>query len=328
MIVIGCPYTGMAGVRTALEDMGLGDEVVGADEVRCLTPDALCIQGQPEPAPIDEVRASFLRYPYDIIPPHSSSFALREQTEAYKSLALPLDPVALNPLAVTWMLRNRAFSLREADRAGAAVPTHEVLWAGGSSSLLENGAHGGRVLTIKAAGNCFVGESLAGEENLPCDLFRLEEDDGDEAWILPASRIEPERLPAYLRDVGAAFVQALVTGSEEYRLYLVGGEIFILRRRHEGRITQIAAFENVAIDRSADRFEPASIEAVAPEIHRAMGRMSQAHGLGYLCADVIVDMDGGSWMIDVNPYGSLPPLSEHAAPTLALAKLLARRAQS
>lgn len=330
MIIIGCPYTNMSGLHRALRDVDAKAVVVSGDQLQALGGEYMLVTGFPNPVPLGVIRVSFLRYPYDIIPPHSRTFTLREQTEAYKSLAIALDDVAVNPLSATWLLRNRSFSLREVKRRGAPVPEYRILWARAPQSSTRAVASDLTLsgnLVLKATGNCFVDETLEYDNDIPLSWLRREEDDGEVAWIMPATRVAPRQLQEYLRAARVAFVQEFVEARDEFRIYCIGGSLLTFQRVRPEVDLRSSDRADVYVDRSIDALEPVEMPAaISDTVAGALRRLGADYHLGFLCADVIVDPNGISWVIDVNPYGSLPSFDEHPAPTRALAQLILDRA--
>lgn len=251
---------------------------------------------------LSEFKASYIRYPYDLIPPHSSSFSLRENMEYFKTIALLFDKISINNLCTTWKLRNRVFSLGLANKYGILTPKSVV-----TKKNILDGKN-----AVKALGNCFVSEHTDQVDDAFVSFLSVEEDDGDKAVIMPASVMNEDEIVNYLASVGVAFVQDIIYGSEEFRAYIIGNNSFVFKREQE----QINTF-----DKSAHNYGEEEITPYLDLIGKFIRLMSD-HNLGFLCFDFIRNKKDEDIVIDINPYGSMPLYEKYPKPSLQLAKML------
>lgn len=298
-IVVGCPYTDLRPIHEHIQHVAPSVRVVNARDVTRVGFCKIHVLG--EALAISEIGASFVRYPYDLIPPHSESFVLRERTEYYKSLALVVDHVALNPVATTWMLRNRIFSLLQAARAGARVPRSEAISA--PAPDIHELPEAGREVAVKAIGNCFVTDKAIALGDDQHTFVERAEDDGDTAYIFPASRVDATQVRVLAEVFGCAFVQMPVNVSVEFRGYLVGKSFFLFERSPCDEF-----------DKSAASYEETAYQ-LTETTAEALLQVAQENTMSYLCFDVVLDHAGREWLLDLNPYGSLPPYDAHPGPT-------------
>ena len=256
----------------------------------------------------EEVFNSFVRYPYDLIPPHNETFRLRERTEFLKSVCLMLSDRSVNPITKCWSLRNRPLSLAAAQSCGLRVPDWVAISVSDPAEVRSSREDAS---VVKALGNCFFSE-VAGEDFSEWQHFlTLEmESDGDQAFILPATLQDSKNVQKYLALAGAGFVQAPATGTIEVRAYVIGGAVFTFMR------DEVPAF-----DKSSAPYQRAA-NILQPEIEHGLVSFRERMGLGYLCMDIRLAPNQEAWVIDVNPYGSLPVYQVWPEPTLALAQLL------
>lgn len=305
-IIIGCPYTSMACVSKAIRELvGDGLNVVNTSDVVGVNGDIIFIGNGANPYLVSDFKSSFIRYPYDLIPPHAGSYLLREDIEFYKSLALLFDSVAINALGSTWMLRNRAYSLGKARLYGAKVAQHHILKSGFPVELL-----GHEKMAVKALGNCFVCENPSDIDESLCKYLTFEEDDGDFAAIFPASLLDKKQVVDYMNEVGAIFIQEPVYSKDELRVYSVGNKIFCYKRALSQKF-----------DRSSDKYESTEF-ILSDSTISAIASLKRDFKLGFICFDLIIDSSMGEIVIDINPYGSIPRYEEFPEVATAIAELL------
>ena len=247
---------------------------------------------------------SFLRYPYDLIPPHSKSYKLREEIEFYKSLALLFDDISLNRLSSTWMLRNRLYSLSKANNEGVRIAEY-VLTRSNNVDLAW-----GDSLAVKAIGNCFVSEETHSLSEPEKFFFCVEEDDGDSAVIFPASKLDRDKLNNYINSFGHAFIQRAIHAKSEYRGYLIGKDFFIYKREDMNHF-----------DKSAAKYIKTN-HCLSKRNSDGIQRLALNHEILFLCFDFVIDSYNDEYVIDINPYGSMPKFNQFPEPSLSLASLL------
>lgn len=229
------------------------------------------------------VGATFLRYPYDLLPEFSGSFQSREALEAYKSFCLLFRDKAVNPIEATWLLRNRLFSLTQLRSYEISVPEFRIFKTGSS----DFGAH---FDFVKAIGNCFVSEQA---EKKP--WLVIARDGSDIATIMPGQKMNEDLKKRFIDWSGSLFSQKFVHAHTELRVYYVFGEIFALVR------------DDLEVDdRSAAGYKSVVSSSVLGREVEKVRSFCAGHGLGFCCFDCLIDPGGKIWFIDVNPYGSLP----------------------
>ncbi len=283
--------------------------VIDATDVHALSSTALLtVNGVIE---LKDVHSALIRYPYDLIPPHTGSFAKRESTEYLKSLALVLRNVSLNPIDRAWAMRNRLYSLDCAQKYGVPVPSGScILRHCAGSSLLPDGQK-----ICKAIGNCF---HSWGTDEIPAmcqELFKLAEDDGENAVIMPA-QILPSSLHAAIECCASLFAQSYIHAIREHRLYIIGESIFMYARE-----------PCCDVDKSAASYIRTDFRCPQKTV-RQLKIFQSASDLMYCCYDLMEEESGDCTVIDINPFGSLPSFEEISEPTEALAELVASHACS
>ncbi len=292
----------MKNLEQALTEIGLSkNNIINVSEVTKIDGSSLWVGRRR--VLLSEFKKSFIRYPYDLIPPFTATYRNREAAEYFKTVALLLDHVSVNPLASTWMLRNRAFSLKEAASSGADVA--EFVLQTSNSIEIRPGP-----VVLKSIGNCFVTENESDVTKSARDFLVSCEDDGDLAVIFPASLVNFRNVSKYLKCFGYAFLQKSVNSDKEFRVYLVDDDCFTYIR------DDVPEF-----DKSAARYFETDYD-LSCRLLQALHSLRVKYGLGYMCFDVILDRCGKECVIDVNPYGSMPCFDDFPEVSIALAKVL------
>jgi len=209
-----------------------------------------------------------------------------------------LEASSVNPVGSTWKLRNRVFSLHLAERHGISIANFALLSdkfrniQPGMSNLSGSGPSSS--VAVKATGNCFVS---TGEKDLTPELIsfcQLAEDDGDTAYIFPASQLDASDLRQYIKEVGVAFAQEVIEVETEYRAYAVGTDFFLYERS-----------EAAVFDRSSAPYQKTGEKLRGP-LRESVLNLMQNEEIGYLCFD-LVEKNSKKFIIDINPHGSFPP---------------------
>lgn len=305
-IIVGCPYTGMENLERAFVDIKYNELlIVNTAQVDCIASDGVWVGDDFHHT--TEFSASFIRYPYDLIPPHSQTYQLREEIEYYKSLALLFDSVALNRLSSTWRLRNRSYSLSQARAHGVNVADFRLIRRG------SNAHWPNETVAVKAIGNCFVSIGIEDLNQGQREYLSIEEDDGDIAAVFPASEMSADVAKDYLQKFGHAFLQDVINSVAEYRCYVIGERLFTFKR------CEVDGF-----DKSFAAYEPSDYK-LQDSVRQGLLYLCYAHGLKYLCFDMVVDVAGVETVIDINPYGSMPDYQMFPEVSICLANELAER---
>jgi len=302
-ILIGCPYTGLINIKKAIKESSKNKEfrVITTDQITRFSHKGLYLSD--EFLAVEDIHSSFIRYPYDLIPPHNHTFILREEIEYYKSIALLFDSVGINSLKDTWVLRNRLYSLSQIELFGANVPE---FWLSNTpdTDFIEND------WMIKAIGNCYVAKSKWRLSRARSKFVTMAEDGGDFAAILPASKLGPKEIAKYASLFSSFFTQRAVPNKQEYRCYYVSGKHFIYKKSDNPKFDKsVVGYEST--DRTLDKKTSIAIE-----------KLAEKHRLNYLCLDVIIDFEDKSYVIDINPYGQFPSYEYFPQPSRAAAELL------
>ena len=307
-ILTGCPYHSLSPLNKYIKEFaGASLQLISVEDILSVHVDYITVKNIERVVRYTDIRCSFLRYPYDLIPPHAGSFELRENIEFLKTIALMLDSVAVNKLPSTWMLRNRGFSLREAKNYGVKIADFTLTKELRLPLKREDFA-------VKAVGNCFVSETIRADLK-GSKFFSIEEDDGDVATILPASLMNHEEVSEYLNLTKTAFLQVPIKGAREYRGYIVGSEVFLYERNsYSGFDKSFADYQT-----TESKFPPS--------LKKSLMRLMIAYELSYLCIDVIIDSIGQEWLIDLNPFGSFPNIQKLPEVTKCMADLIVSRSK-
>ncbi|MCG8050176.1 MAG: hypothetical protein JAZ15_03160 [Candidatus Thiodiazotropha endolucinida] len=303
--IIGCPYTGLKNITRAINDLCINDlRILHTDNVERANNKGILCKGVFYN--YEDISSSFIRYPYDLIPPHSKDYLIREETEFYKSLALLFDNVAINKLTSTWALRNRAYSLHNIGRLGGLTPIFNLVRSNGSNyDYIEN------VSAVKAIGNCYVADAIDGLSKDQRAFVNIEEEsDGECAAIFPASKFTKKEAISYINSFRSAFIQTEVQFNVELRCYLIDNEFFIYERETIDRF-----------DKSFAGYLLSDYE-LSLTTKNSISKIAEEYRLGYLCFDLILDLNGKENIIDFNPYGSFPPYEEYPEPSRKLAQLI------
>jgi len=303
-IIVGCPFTQMNGLTKSLHNYGADDIVVNAEVISGIDYENI-IMSDGEFIPIELCSSAFLRYPYDLMPPFTESYLKREETEFFKSLCLLFDDKNFNPVANTWRLRNRLFSLSELKKEGCPVPASLV----GENSEFIYGSLKQKELAVKSLGNCYV-DNVASTEYSQEYFVSEEEDNGDKAIIFPTSKLNLYHANQYKEVAGLVYGQEIVDNSKEYRCYLIDEELYHYTREVSS-----------SFDKSGCAYLPPSGN-VDKDIINGVRNLMRKYSMRYLCFDVIEMPDETQMLIDLNPYGALPAYDRYSEPTDSIARKL------
>lgn len=309
LYLVGCPWTGLPRLREELVGLVPDARILSVVEIEAVTPRSLSTNSGRQ-WNIDDVNACFLRYPYDLIPPFTATYAAREAIEWFKTLCLLLSDYNVNDASRAWALRNRLFSLRALHQHGVAIPDSVM------TSLPRESCSAGPKdrdrLVAKSIGNCFVADT---DDQYPSDLFVVEEDDGDHAVIFPTQRVTRQGLDLYIKHSDRVFLQRMIEGHAEYRCYCAGGRwSFYLRQ------------ESDQLDKSGCAYLTTEW-TIQRDLKSKILRMMQEYRQGYACLDIVDTMEGPV-VLDYNPYGTLPAYGEHPDTTRDLAMTICALGES
>lgn len=302
-IIIGCPYTNFVNLEKELKK----DKKINCINTKdIISIDLKKIYTKNKEYFFNDIDSVFIRYPYDLIPPHSGNYKLRENTEYLKSIALILSSKSINPIENTWKYRNRLLSLNIAYNLDINVPYFILSDNLGSSfKYFENK----NTPILKSIGNCYFSDENYILNNTEKKYFAKAEDSGDIAFIFPVQNISKNDLKKYIKIAGVYFLQEkIVNIKKEYRIYLIENEIFIFSRLD--KIDKIDKSEELYIE---DNFS----EKYNSEKNKLF-KLKDKLNLGFLCLDMIETKDN-IFLVDINPLGSLPPYENFPNVTIKLA---------
>ena len=311
VVIIGCPYGALKGLTLSLKGM-TGDEtkIISVEDIGSVSDKEITLETG-KIYRYDQVRSSHIRYPYDLIPPHTSTFVKREKTEFLKSIALLLSPVSVNDVGNAWRMRNRLFSLHRARAHGLRTPksllSRDFIDRKRLRERLDDSESG---VATKAIGNCYVASQDASVSKSLRSFVTLAEDDGESAYIFPASLLSESDVIEYLDAVNCTFVQEAIRPAVEYRCYLVAESVFVYEREKTDSFDQSAATYH------------ATDYSLGQNTREGIKELMIAMDFQYICFDVLVTNTGSEVVIDINPFGSLPPHDRFPVPTKRLASLL------
>lgn len=306
-VIIGCPYGGLKNLEEVLKERGRVC-VINTNEITGITSHYLYIHNQEKQVPFQNISAAFVRYPYDLIPPHTETYQLREKTEFLKTIGLVLNSVSINKLEQAYSLRNRLYSLGLAETEGLLTPDTLIIKRGFNS---EDSIFRSEIMT-KALGNCYYSEYQP-DQNKKYLSF---EQDGDEtAYIYPAHMIsDKEDAIIHTDKFGACLIQRFIRSDYEFRIYVIGGDIFYYQRG------PLKMSDKTNVDKSSCVYIKPEIKL--PEKDKIIN-LAKSLNMNYLNLDAVLSSDGKRLMVfDINPYGSLPKYSEHPEATIRLAELI------
>jgi hypothetical protein len=300
-IVIGCVYGGHKGLGKALLKHLKGGQVFSLEDLTGIDLKNVYFKGKRHS--IKSFTSSFIRYPYDLIPPHTHSYEQRERTELFKSAAAAFSGIAINSLEKGFIARIRTFSLGAAERCGLEVPRTMAISESVVSKQFKNG------LISKSLGNCFYAYELKKGSKLHKKFLAYEKDGNESAWIYAPHLIKDSKdLKSHLKTFGTILLQEIIKG-KEYRVYIVGNKIFSYRRG-----------VNPRLDKSFSELLDTPYSFTDKE-QKKLFQLVKTLCLPYLCLDIIVSKKK-LYVIDVNPFGSLPDYKKLPAATDALARML------
>ncbi|MFC1632802.1 hypothetical protein ACFL1U_01500 [Patescibacteria group bacterium] len=307
-IIIGCPYDRIIDLKSALKTIAKGSVIVDVNDVSAVDFDAIYVGSDFKPMRISDFNASFIRYPYDLIPPHTSNYSRREKTELLKTLALLFSDVSINKFSESLRARNRIYSLKVAASCGLNIPSSLIVSR--NIGNFKTDLFSDKVVT-KSLGNCYYAKRLNNEEELTKKQLFFTKDGNDSAYIYPAHAIKnAEELNAHIESFQVSFLQNCVKG-KEFRIYLIGEKIFFYSREKVDGIDKSAG-KKVPIDSPIDNKEKVKLFTLLKKLK-----------LQYLNIDAVIDSATKKFIvIDINPFGSLPDYDTDPEPTLELARLI------
>ncbi len=302
-VIISCPYGSLEGLEKSFKKNSKnGDLIFSEKDITALDDNFVYIGKQAEKHAIKSFTRVFIRYPYDLIEPHTGTYKRRENTEFLKTLGLVFSDIAINSIKNAHFVRNRIYSLNIAKKLGFKIPESTIL----KGNNLHLGSLNNRV--SKSLGNCFFAEKLPKTDKNLQKTLSFEEDDGDTAYIYSPHIINgTTNLQKHLNMFGTCFLQNKIIG-KEYRIFIVKNELFIYQRE-----------EIKSLDKSS-----AGLIRVRGDIFKKyeskFKKLCKVFKLEYLCLDVIFNKE--PIIIDINPFGSFPNYKLHPEVINSFAKLL------
>ncbi len=305
-IIIGCPYGGLKGLKKALsKKLGKEDYLADVKDISAIDFENVYIGKKFKKHPIKSFTSSFIRYPYDLISPHTGTYEKREYTEFFKTVALLFKDKSINEIDKNFNSRNRLYSLKIAESYGLKVP----------KSILVNKKkydleHFGKQIITKSVGNCFYALNLPGKPSpIKKRILSYEKDHDEKAYVYLPHKIKHQKdLNLHIDSFGTVMLQNCLLG-DEYRVYIIGNKIFSYKRG-----------ENPRLDKSFSSLLDVHYKFTKSEIQK-LKQLKRKLKLNFLCLDVII-IKKDAYVIDINPFGSLPEYHLHPEPTDELSKLI------
>lgn len=217
-IIISCPYNGLSKLEELIRsEIDSGDLLISERDIEAIDDEYVYLENN-ERHLIKSFTKSYIRYPYDLISPHSETYEKRENTEFLKTLAILFNHAAVNNFFKAHLSRNRIYSLNIAEECGFNVPKSLIC------KKYTNPRTIGKKIT-KSLGNCFYSEKLNNKKLK--DILSFEEDDGEQAYIYKPHLIEKELdFKKHIDNFHTIFLQNEIRG-DEFRAYLIGNKVRI-----------------------------------------------------------------------------------------------------
>ncbi|MFH1314940.1 MAG: hypothetical protein ABIH67_00925 [Candidatus Uhrbacteria bacterium] len=225
-IIISCPYNRVQDLYKSLDkNKSEGDLIISDKDVTAIDDNSIYIGDNAEKHSIKSFTASFIRYPYDLINPHTDTYQKREKTELLKTIALLFNEVGINDIQKAHFARNRLYSLSQARECGLKTPKSIIIKNGNIDFNLDN-----KQIT-KSLGNCYFSNQVPKKECALKDILSFEEDGNDKAYIYkPHLVTNSDDIQKHTDNFGTCFLQNMIEG-EEYRVFVVNGNIFAYKRK-------------------------------------------------------------------------------------------------
>jgi len=302
-IIIGCPYTGFKYLE---KELNLFSDINCLNVNNITGIDLKKIYTKNNQYFFNDIHSVFIRYPYDLIPPHSQTYKLRENTEYLKTIALILSDKSINPIQLTWKYRNRLLGLQLAHKIGLNILPSIITK---KYSNCKNFYTNKSIPISKAIGNCFVSYNI---KNLTSKHFIVAQDGSEFASIYPAQQMTINNLKKYLQTTNVIFLQKAATNIiKEFRIYLIGKKIFIFSRLNNSNKT----------DKSNELYIQDNFSIQYYSVKNKLFKLKKEMDLGYLCLDMI-ETKHNIFLIDINPLGSLPPYKQYPFVVKELARAI------
>ena len=305
-IIIGCLYGGHSGLKKALlKKLKKGDLLVDIKDISAIDFKNVYVEKHFQKHPIESFTSAFIRYPYDLIPPHTNTYNKREYTEFFKTAALLFIHKSINRIDANFNARNRLYSLKTAKLCGLNVPKSVVV-SKKRYNLKSVGTH----TITKSLGNCFYSYDISEKLNsTKKNILSYERDGSENAYIyLPHKIKSVGELNKHIHSFGITMAQEFLSG-DEYRIYMIKNKIFSYKRGI-----------NPKLDKSFSVLENIQYKFTKSDTKK-LKFLKQKLNLNYLCLDII-DTKKGMYVIDINPFGSLPEYHLHPGATDKLAELI------
>ena len=159
------------------------------------------------------------------------------------------------------------------------------------------------------------------EDSIPNGLKKFcnfVEDDGDFASIFPANEFTKQEIIDYTNIIGKCFRQELIDNLSEFRVYIIGSQVISYRRE-----------QLLDVDKSSAGYQIetnginicSQTRNTKNDVKEKLITYCDKFKLGYLCLDII-ESDKKQYVVDINPYGSLPNFKKDPYITELLADYL------
>lgn len=302
-VLIGCPYNSLEDLKTSFKKISKKEDLIFLDrDVVGIDDKFIYIGERAEKHQLESFTRVFIRYPYDLIDPHSENYQKRENTEFFKTLGLLFADISINYIKDAHFARNRLYSLKKARESNLKTPNSFILRKNNIDLRFS------KTQISKSLGNCYFSQALPKTKAQLKKILSFEEDSGDTAFIYPPHIITGNAdLKKHINMFGICFLQNKISG-EEYRVFIVKNQVFFYKREKIDSLDKSSA-------------ELSRVKVGAFEKHKnKFKNLCKNLNLEYLCVDVILEKE--PVVIDINPFGSFPEYNSHPEVVNSLARLL------
>ncbi len=302
-ILLACSYNSLGDLEKSIRKISKKEDLIFSDkDIKAVDDKFVYIGEKVEKHPIKTFTRAFIRYPYDLISPHTEDYQKRENTEFFKTLGLLFTDISINNIKDAHFARNRLYSLKKVRECGIKTPNSFVLRKNNMDLKFSE------TQISKSLGNCYFSQALPEAETQLKEMLSFEEDSGDTAYIYPPHIIEGNiDLKKHIDIFGTCLLQNKIKG-EEYRIFIIGDKIFSYKRE-----------EIDPLDKSSARLVKIETD-IFKEYESKFKSLCKNLNLEYLCIDVISGEE--PIVIDVNPFGSFPKYNINPGVIDSLAQLL------
>jgi hypothetical protein len=308
-ILLACPYNGLKKLEKKIIEISSEKiNLIKFVDISAIDNEYLYIGSNFKKLKILDIYSAYIRYPYDLIPPHTKTFNLRENIEFLKTLLILLSKVSINNYESGVLCRNRVYSLKIVEECGFLTIKSIAI----KNKIKEKNKLVHNNIVTKSLGNCYYSENIKNKSKFENKYLNKEEDGGEVAYIYPAQKIEDFKdINERIKNIGVCLIQKKIKGNE-FRVYLFDNNILFFEREKinntDKSAGQLIEKENAILEKNKNKFN----------------KLRKKLNLRYLCLDLIIS-NGKIYIIDVNPFGSLPNNNLSNTANTMLAKIILNR---